>query len=296
MKSSFAIIGCGRVGTSLARHLAKAGYRPAGFFSRTRQSALNAAKAAGNEPAVFDDPWAAAANAEVVFLTTPDHAIAATCQLISQNKGVREKSVVLHCSGALSSNVLTAASEGGAVIGSMHPLQSFAAVTESNPFAGIKVAIEGEAAAVDCAWQLAADLGADPISIRTEGKTLYHAAAVVASNYLVTLMRLSFQLLQASGVAESEAYSVLKPLISGTLTNIEQVGMPDALTGPIARGDVETVSAHLAAIRQLSPEAADLYGRLGRATIDIATAKGTLSKSDADQLVELFGKQSGKIS
>lgn len=292
MKPSYAIIGCGRVGSALARHLSAAGYQPAAFSSRTWDSALQTAKAAGGEVLVYESPWEASARAAVVFITTPDHSIAPVCQTIADNKGFQENAVVLHCSGALSSDMLSAAKRCGAVIGSMHPLQSFAAMTEANPFAGIKIAIEGDTAAVERASGMAADLGADPLSIRTEGKTLYHAAAVVASNYLVTLMRLSFQLLQASGVPQSEAYGVLKPLISGTLSNIEGVGIPDALTGPIARGDVDTVSEHLSAIRRLSETAADLYIRLGQATIEIGTAKGSLSKDAADRLNRLFNPSS----
>ncbi len=294
MKPSFAIIGCGRVGTALARYLSKAGYQPAGFASRSRESALHAAQIAGAEDAVYDQVWEAAAKADVVFITTSDQAIAVTCQSIAENGGFQENAAVLHCSGALSSNILSAAGQCGAAIGSMHPLQSFAAVTEENPFAGIKMAIEGEAGAVAQAGKMAEALGAEPISIQTEGKTLYHAAAVVASNYLVTLLRLSFDLLKASGVPESEAYGVLTPLIGGTLKNVEQVGIPEALTGPIARGDAATVADHLAAIRELSPEAADLYTRLGLATIDIATAKGTLSQEGADRLAELFTRQKGE--
>ncbi|MFP4531338.1 MAG: Rossmann-like and DUF2520 domain-containing protein [Desulfobacterales bacterium] len=294
MKSSFAIIGCGRVGTALARHLSKAGYPPAGFASRSRESALQAAEAAGAEGAVYDHAWEASAKADVVFISTPDQAIVPACEEIAENRGVQENAAVLHCSGALSSDILAAARQCGAAVGSMHPLQSFAAVTEENPFAGIKMAIEGESAAVEQAWQIAEALGADPISIRTEGKILYHAAAVAASNYLVTLMRLSFDLLKASGVSESEAYCVLKPLISGTLNNIEQTGIPEALTGPIARGDVATVADHLAAIREVSPEAAELYTRLGLATIDIATARGTLSKNAAGQLAGLLSGQAGQ--
>ncbi|MFP4225819.1 MAG: Rossmann-like and DUF2520 domain-containing protein, partial [Desulfobacterales bacterium] len=204
MKSSFAIIGCGRVGTALARHLSKAGYPPAGFASRSRESALQAARAADAEGAVYDHAWEASAKADVVFISTPDQAIVPACEEIAENRGVQENAAVLHCSGALSSDILAAARQCGAAVGSMHPLQSFAAVTEENPFAGIKMAIEGESAAVEQAWQIAEALGADPISIRTEGKILYHAAAVAASNYLVTLMRLSFDLLKASGVSESE--------------------------------------------------------------------------------------------
>ncbi len=289
MKPSFSVIGCGRVGTALAGQLVPAGYRPAGFFSRSRSSAQAAARIAGDAALVFDEPWDAAKAADIVFLTPPDQAIAETCRLIADGQGFGQEMVVLHCSGALSSAVLQAARDQGAAVGSMHPLQSFAAATEGNPFRGIKAAIEGDAAAVACARQLAGDLGADPISIRTEGKTLYHAAAVVASNYLVTVMRLSFQLLAEAGVPESEAYGVLSPLIGGTLNNIEQVGIPEALTGPIARGDVETVADHLSAIRQFSGEAADLYSRLGLATIEMARARGSLGEAAAGKLRELLG-------
>lgn len=290
MSKTFAIIGCGRVGRTLARQLTAAGYEPVGFASRSRQSAEKAASISGRPENVYDDIAAAAKSAGLVFLTTPDHAIAPTCRTIADGRGFQKDAVVLHCSGALSSDILKPAGECGASVGSMHPLQSFAAVGEENPFVGIKAAVEGDPAALALAREVAGALGADPISIRTEGKTLYHAAAVVASNYLVTLMRLSFDLLEAAGVESSETFDVLKPLINGTLTNIEGVGIPDALTGPIARGDVETVANHLSAIRELSEEAADLYARVGIATIEVATAKGDISQDAARELTELLNR------
>ncbi len=284
----FSIIGCGRVGTALAVNLSNSGHRPSGFFSRTRESAAGAAGAAGCSSCVRESSWEAAAEAEVVFITTPDHAISSVCRKIADNRGFRKGACVLHCSGALSSGILSSAADCGAYAGSMHPLQSFASDTGGNPFKGIKAAVEGDGPAAECARRIASDLGAHPFSIRTEGKTLYHAAAVAASNYLVTLMRLSFKLLSASGVPESEAYDVLKPLISGTLGNIEKVGIPEALTGPIARGDVETVEDHLSAIRELSSEAADMYCRLGLATIDTALEKGSLSGEAAERLISVL--------
>jgi predicted short-subunit dehydrogenase-like oxidoreductase (DUF2520 family) len=288
MKPSFSIIGCGRVGTVLARELAAAGYPPAGFASRSRQSAEQAAAAAGRPDAVFDAAWEAAHAGSLVFLTTPDQAISSTCRQIAENEGFGKGAVVLHCSGALSSGILSAAAEGGAHTGSMHPLQSFAAAGGENPFSGIKAAVEGDAAAVEAARQAALDLGAEPISIRTEGKTLYHAAAVVASNYLVTLMGLSFELLEKAGVSRSEAFDVLKPLVRGTLNNIENVGIPDALTGPIARGDADTVADHLEAMGRESQEVLDIYRRLGLETVDIALEKGGISKADAEKLRNLL--------
>jgi predicted short-subunit dehydrogenase-like oxidoreductase (DUF2520 family) len=170
----------------------------------------------------------------------------------------------------------------------MHPLQSFAAEQESNPFVGIKAAIEGEDRAVQAARQAAGDLGAQPIQIRTDGKTLYHASAVVASNYLVTLLRLSFDLMEEAGVSRSEIFGVLKPLLEGTLKNVEAVGIPQALTGPVARGDVATVRDHLEALEERFPGEIDLYCRLGQATLDIARAKGGVSDSAAGELRDLF--------
>jgi predicted short-subunit dehydrogenase-like oxidoreductase (DUF2520 family) len=289
MKPTFSIIGCGRVGYALACHLAAAGYPPGGFHSRSRASAERAAAAAGSPHKIFDTAWEAVRGAFLVFLTTPDQAVSETCALISEKRGFSEGAVVLHCSGALSSAILGPAKDCcGAYTGSLHPLQSFAAEQESNPFVGIKAAIEGEDRAVQVARQVAGDLGAQPIQIRTDGKTLYHASAVVASNYLVTLLRLSFDLMEEAGVSRSEVFGVLQPLLEGTLKNIDAVGIPQALTGPVARGDVATVRDHLAAMEERFPAEIDLYCRLGEATVDVARAKGGLSDSAAGEFRKLF--------
>jgi predicted short-subunit dehydrogenase-like oxidoreductase (DUF2520 family) len=292
MRPSFAIIGCGKVGVMLGKHLSRAGYRPVGFFSRRIESALHAAgfAAQGADAAglVFDTPWAAAGQGELVFITTPDQAIEETCRLIAENKGFREGAIVLHCSGALSSTILSAARSCGASAGSMHPLQSFAAEHPGNPFHEIMMAVEGDDLAVEAAQDIATDLSARPFIVRTEGKIFYHAAAVAASNYLVTLMDLSFQLMAASGVPASDVFAILKPLIRGTLANIETIGLPHALTGPIARGDIGIVEKHLAAIRQLSPELADRYAKLGADTVPIALAKGTLTEDSARRLLDVL--------
>jgi predicted short-subunit dehydrogenase-like oxidoreductase (DUF2520 family) len=288
MKSSFAIIGCGRVGTALGKYLVQFGYAAAGFASRNVDSARRAANLAGVEKNYFKNTWEATRGAEIVFITTPDGAIEDICQEIMENGGIREKMVILHCSGALPSTVLSSAKAFGAYTGSMHPLQSFAIEQAENPFDHIMMAIEGDPEAVHVAQAIASDLGACPFVIKTEGKTLYHAAAVVASNYLVTLMSLAFKLIAASGVKESEAFHVLKPLVKGTLTNIETTGIPQALTGPIARGDSKTVSDHIASIRECAPDIIELYKILGRATVQIARDKGTLSAQAAQEILKLL--------
>lgn len=297
MGLSFAIIGCGKVGGMLGRQLARAGYRPAGFYSRRPESALHAARMTVNDAGaatgmVHEKPWNAARQADVVFITTPDQAIETVCGEVADKGGFRKGAVVLHCSGALPSTVLTAACSCGAHVASMHPLQSFAGESAGNPFHSIMMAVEGEGPALEIAKAIAVDLSARPFVLPTEGKTFYHASAVVASNYLVTVMDLAFQLMAAAGVPESSAFGVLAPLIRGTLANLETIGIPNALTGPIARGDIDIVEKHLGAIRGLSSELAARYARLGSDTISLALAKGTLSEEAARRLRDLFGGES----
>lgn len=290
MKFSFAIIGCGRVGTALGKHLAKSGYPAAGFASRSVDSARRSAMAAGVADHYFRYAWEASRQADVVFITTPDGEIADICLDLAANGGIREKTVIFHCSGALPSTVLSSAKARGAYVGSMHPLQSFALDRAGNPFDHIMMAVEGDPEAVHLAQLIASDLGALAFVIKTEGKTLYHAAAAVASNYLVTLMSLAIKLIAASGVKESEAFQILRPLVNGTLTNIETAGIPEALTGPIARGDCKTVADHITGIQNLGPDVLLLYKTLGRATVQIARDKGTLSADAALELLNLLNQ------
>lgn len=266
MKPSVGIVGCGRMGTALAKILRSKGHAIAGFSSLHLASAQKLAEICGNSAAT-DKPWEITCKADVVFLTTPDGAIESVCESISRKDGFSPEAVVFHCSGAHASTILSSARKSGASIGSMHPLQSFVTVDISqNPFKGIRVAIEGDAQAVAMADQMARDLEAIPLRLITEGKPLYHAAAVAASNFLVTLMAAAFRLIEQSGVPPEEAFAVLKPLIEGTLANIDRVGVHQALTGPVVRGDVKTVETHIHAIKEALPELLPFYTSLTRFT------------------------------
>ncbi len=288
MKPDIAIVGCGKVGTSLAFFLAKAGYRISGLFSKTRASAENSSRLIGG-PEPSETSWAATQTADLVLVTTPDDAIAGACLLIANHKGFNKRAAVLHCSGALPSTILSPAGTCGAFTGSMHPLQSFAAArTDINPFQGINMAVEGDRQAVEMATMLAQDLGSHVHTIKTEGKTLYHAAAVAASNYLVTILDLALKMLKTAGIDEADGFTILRPLIDGTLNNIEKVGIPEALTGPIARGDVDTVAAHIEHIVAQVPELKALYCNLGVDTADIARAKGSIDDNRIAEFLKLL--------
>jgi len=266
MKPSFAIVGCGKVGTALAIFLTRAGYRSAGFASKSLSSAKHVADMVLSDH--FSDVlWDVTRHADVVFITTPDSAIKDTCNTISQNTGFADNAVV------------------SAWIGSMHPLQSFASADhKTNPFQGIIVSLEGEGPAVNTAKTIAADLGGTVVTLLTEAKTLYHASAVVASNYLVTLLDLAIRLIEEAGINRQDAFNLLKPLIEGTLSNIGNVGIQKALTGPIARGDIKTVEKHIKEIGFKRPELLALYKMLAFYTIDIAAAGDSISESSIKEL------------
>jgi len=288
IKPDFAVVGCGKVGTALTKFLLDKGYRPAGFASRTLASARRLANLAKNDR-FSESPWQITANAQIVFITTPDTAIEATCNAIAQNQGFSPGTIVLHCSGALSSDILKSAADAGAFVGSMHPLQSFASIEiRENPFLQIIISVEGDSKAVEASRAMSEDLGAVCMQIQTRAKMLYHAAAVVASNYLVTLMDLVFGLAEPAGIARSEALKAMSPLIHGTLANIEKVGIPEALTGPIARGDSQIVARHLEQIQDRAPGLLELYKTLGRHTVSIALAKKSLSAQAALELEKLL--------
>jgi predicted short-subunit dehydrogenase-like oxidoreductase (DUF2520 family) len=284
MKPRIAVVGCGRVGTNLGRYLYQAGYPVVGLASRTLASAQRASRLSGNCPYGLLGPKMTA-SADVVFITTPDDAIAGVCSQMVAGVCLARSAMVLHCSGSQPSTILAA---GGRPTGSLHPLQSVpAADAAPNPFKGAMMAVEGSPEAVSLAEVLAADLGGIAFRIRTAAKTLYHAAAVVASNYLVTLMDMALALLEAAGIDRGQAFEVMEPLVTGTLANIATRGTVQALTGPVARGDAGTVSQHIDAMARLAPQWLSLYRALGAATVDLARRQG-LAEAVANSLQNLL--------
>jgi predicted short-subunit dehydrogenase-like oxidoreductase (DUF2520 family) len=160
--------------------------------------------------------------------------------------------------------------------------------TDVNPFQGIIAAIEGDARALTMAAQLGQALGASCFTIRTGSKALYHAAAAVASNYLVTIADIAFSFLESAGISRQDAVTILYPLIEGTLANIKTIGIPEALTGPIARGDVKTIADHLKSIRAHNKDLLAIYSQLGIHTIRLAVDRGSISSSQAEALKSLL--------
>lgn len=285
----FCIIGCGRLGISLAAFLSKQGFHPLAFSSKSLESAQKAVEFTGCGK-VYENPVDAVKTCDLIFITTPDTLIEPVCEKIADKDGFTSKTTVYHLSGALSSDILKSAKKKGASTGSIHPLQAFPPYErdQESLFKGISMSIEGDAKAVELGKEIVNALKANSFTIPTKAKTLYHASAVVASNYLVTLEHFAIELLKKADLSEENAYEILEPLINGTLNNIRARGSVNALTGPVARGDDEIVSRHLADIDEKMPQFSHLYRLLGKHTLDIAASRDEIGKGAIKKLGALF--------
>jgi predicted short-subunit dehydrogenase-like oxidoreductase (DUF2520 family) len=229
-------------------------------------------------------PWLGQAG--IVVLAVADDALAACVADLARAAAIVPGQVVLHLSGALTSEVLAPLGALGARAGSMHPLVAFASepALAARQFRGATFALEGDLGAVALADAIVRRLGGSPVTLAPELKPLYHAGAVFASNYLVTLVAVAARLLGDAGLAEEEALAALAPLARATLENLEAVGPVAALTGPVARGDIATVRRHLMALERAD---AELYRAAGRETLRLARQAG-LSEEKAARLEELL--------
>lgn len=285
-----AIIGSGVLGTSLGVLLHRAGCEIAAVCSRNRRSAQEAASRIGAVD-VVGDPGLAAMGADVVILAVPDRAIPSVGIEVAAGGALKRGAVVAHLSGGLPSGVLSGVSAAGGHPGALHPLQSFADVeTAIRSLPRTYFYLEGQPAAVAVMDRLVTALGGQAVHIEAASKALYHAGAAAASNFLVTLIDYAVTLLGQAGVSHDLALQSLLPLIRGTIENIETVGLPNALTGPIARGDLGTVKRHLRALEQMPGDMARLYRTMARKTIEVALRKGTLERADADTLLDVLAE------
>jgi len=276
----FGFIGAGTVGTALSVSLSKKGYSVVAVSSRSQTSAGNLARAIEGCRVVNSNQDVADA-AELVLINTPDDAIAAVVSQIQWHKGQS----VVHCSGVASTDILEPARKAGAYVGAFHPLQTFATVKQAiENIPGSTFALEAEGALLGMLKNMATALGAYWIELKARDKVIYHASAVIASNYLVTLVKIATDLWQTFGIPRHQAIHALLPLIKGTIQNIETVGIPQCLTGPIARGDTGTIEKHLHALQKVAPDLLSAYRELGLQTIPIALDKGRINQRRAKEL------------
>lgn len=277
---AFAIIGTGMVGTAIGALLKKAGHKIASLADTSPANLTRASVFLGKIPS-FQDPAQAAVKADCLLITTPDDVIGQACSYVAQRANLKRKKV-FHMSGAGGLDLLEPATRVGAVVGCIHPLQSFSSIEGAiKTIPGSYFGVTAGRGSKSLATSLVHDLGGIPINVTSRQKPLYHLAACMASNYLVTLMSLVESVSRSIGFSKKDAGQAFLPLVYGSLKNIEAQGSAKALTGPIARGDAGTIQKHVLALADNLPELAPIYTQLGHATINLALKKGTLTPDQA---------------
>jgi predicted short-subunit dehydrogenase-like oxidoreductase (DUF2520 family) len=255
-KPSLGFVGLGKVGIPLARLWYAAGYTVRAVQSRSFTKAAELAARVAAEAVLTPDEVVAAA--DLTLLTVPDDVVVRVAATIEQ-RDLRGKAVI-HAAGARDATVLDALAERGALVGSLHPVFPFADVeTTVENLPGAVFAVEGESPVLR-RWliDLVEALRGHSLAVPAGQKAAYHSALVFASNYTVTLYWIAERLLMGLGAEQHVADQALNGLLHGTVANLQQKGVPDALTGPLVRGDTGTLEAHLAALEKTP------YGQLYR--------------------------------
>jgi predicted short-subunit dehydrogenase-like oxidoreductase (DUF2520 family) len=268
-KPRIAVVGPGNLGTVLAVSLKKAGFAIDTLIARSRRSlerAQRLAKEIGARATV--DP--AEATADVVWLCVPDSKIAAVSEALARELRWKGR-FVFHSSGALTSNELSHLRRKGASVASVHPLMTFVRGSRSS-LAGVPFAIEGDAKAVRLARRIVRDVGGQAYPIRSEDKVAYHAWGTFASPLVTALLATSERIASVAGASPNEARRRMIPILMQTLANYAAFGAPGAFSGPIIRGDVETVRRHLRVLKSV-PVGRDVYASLARAALQYLPVK-----------------------
>ncbi len=281
---SLGFIGAGRVANALAIALHEKGYRITAVANRTLSSAeALAAHIGGCIP--HGDAQAVADGCELVFITTPDDAI----EVVASEVRWREGAWVVHCSGAGSTAVLEGARGQGASVGALHPMQTFPNREEATArLSGIAFAVEAEGALADTLKGIALALGGWPVEIRPQDRPLYHLSGFLACGAVINLAAQATEVWRAMGYSREEGLKVLLPLLKATVEQLELQGIPDALTGPIARGDIGTVRKHLEALEEKSPDTLPIYCQASQGAVRLARERGGIDDHRSRELNELL--------
>ena len=284
---SIGFIGAGRLGTALAWTFAGHGLNVTAVASMI---AADAERLAASIPGctVLPDGQQVVDYCDLVFVTTPDGAIADTCAQFRWRPGM----AAVHCSGVTDVSALDHAARAGAMTGGFHPMQTFgdpAAAVRSLP--GCTITIEAaeplNATLVAIAERLECRINRLPPGMRGR----YHAAAGYTSQFINALFAEAATIWQSWGATEADAVRALLPLARGTLASIESAGVANGMPGPVSRGDVGSIEKHVAALTPLGPEVIEFYRVVCNRTIALGMKRGAIDEQAASKLREILGRQ-----
>jgi predicted short-subunit dehydrogenase-like oxidoreductase (DUF2520 family) len=262
------VFGAGKVGSALARAL-----RARDVKAMLRPASKGLPRAIG---------------ADVVVLAVRDRDLRPLAATLAEARLVPKRAVVLHVAGALDAEPLAPLRGLCAGVAQMHPMLSFASTRIGPGLARGNVLVQGDARAVACARRIALLLGMTPRVLAGIDTVAYHAAAGLVANGGAALAAVGAELLVRAGVPSDVAPKMLGPLLRSVADNIELLGFPAALTGPVRRGDVSGVEKHLATLRAKLPQAVELYLAAAQAQLALARAIGDAPSENFDAIARLI--------
>ena len=263
------IIGAGKVGCSLGRYFVEQGLGVSGYSSKTKESVETAATFTNTR--AYDSLYQLVSENNLIFITTPDDCISEVWAQIVQYDYNEKNKIICHFSGSLSSDVFLNREKRGFYACSFHPMYAFSdKFTSYKQLNQVMFTAEGDKEALAELCPLLERLGNPVFVIKGKKKERYHAAASLISNMMIGLYQMGIDMLVDCGFSETEAMSLVKPLVEGNIQHLLGTSPEQALTGPIERGDVETIKKHLA---QLTDREHQVYIGLGRTLTEVAERK-----------------------
>ncbi|MGD8426349.1 MAG: DUF2520 domain-containing protein [Balneolaceae bacterium] len=285
------VIGLGGLGGALTEALVEHGIPVKSIFNRTFEKAETLSRRYEITTAgAF--PHDSSQLGQIVFITVSDQAITEIAGRLSELNGDFEQKLFVHCSGNEPADLLKSLRKKKAITASFHPLQTFTSQTGSSAFNGIYFSMQGDTEAFPVLSGIAKALGSESFTVTAKQKPYLHAAAVMASNYLNTLLDTSLDIAALSGLSKIEVQKALLPLVQTTLKNAEGMTFAESLTGPIKRGDWDTVQKHLDLLED-QPQLQSLYCKLGYRTVKLAHETGSINGPIAKKLYSILNTKSG---
>ncbi|MBK9333922.1 MAG: DUF2520 domain-containing protein [Ignavibacteria bacterium] len=290
MNKNVYIIGSGNAGSAFAFELSGIGYKVNFLTDRNKENIESVSgKLLPLETSVKTEGKFIEAS-DIVLICVQDRFVKDVINdIISTGVNISNK-YFIHTSGSLSSQIFPENEFRNSYTGSMHPVQTFAKLsTDNNKYlSGIYFGIEGKSECLSLMKDIISDLRSEFLEIPPDKKYIYHSACVVASNFLVTLMNISAELLASIGIEKSRSFEIFKPIVMKTIDNISENGLVNSLTGPFERNDIETISNQLNSIYRELPSLIPFYTLLGMETVKIAFRKETLNLNNVISMLDLM--------
>ena len=283
------IIGCGRLGRALAVALTNSGIDLVLLVDNNRKLLFTMQRMFPKVKLTWQlSDWPPM---DILFITVNDDEINPVAKEIFESAIDLSGVIAVHTSGALSSTELSPLKEKGALLASMHPVQTFSGTSkDAMSIRKCYFALEGETKALPVMKTLIEKMGANWFELKPEHKSNHHLACILASNYVIALMKMATDLLEPIGLSRSEAKKILLPLMSSAVENISNQSLAMALTGPVARGDAKTVLHHINLLKKQHPGLIELYTSLARTALELAKELPDAKLPDLEKIEGLLEK------